>query len=100
VRTWDKPIDLLVIDGDHAEAAVERDWNDWSKFVMPGGAVLFHDACLFEGGWTRPEYGPVKLVDRLFRSGINPEWKIADEVHSTVVVEREQRSCFLESDFH
>jgi predicted O-methyltransferase YrrM len=88
VRTWNSSIDLLVIDGDHAEAAVERDWNDWSRFVEPGGAVLFHDACLFEGGWTRPEYGPVKMVNRLFRSGANPEWKIAEEIHSVVVVER------------
>ena len=88
VRTWGASIDLLVIDGDHAEAAVERDWNDWSRFVKPGGAVLFHDACLFEGGWTRPGYGPVKMVNRFFRSGANPEWKIAEEVHSVLVVER------------
>jgi hypothetical protein len=79
---------LLVIDGDHAEAAVERDWNDWSRFVKPAGAVIFHDACLFEGGWTRPEYGPVKMVNHLFRSGANTEWKIAEEVHSMMVVER------------
>jgi predicted O-methyltransferase YrrM len=88
VRTWNHSIDLLVIDGDHAEAAVERDWNDWSRFVPLGGAVLFHDACLFEGGWTKPEYGPVKIVNRLFRNGANPEWKIAEEVHSVMVVER------------
>jgi predicted O-methyltransferase YrrM len=88
IQTWNNSIDLLVIDGDHAEIAVERDWNDWSPFVKPGGAVLFHDACLFEGGWTRPEYGPVMMVNRLFRSGTNPEWKIAEEVHSVMAVER------------
>jgi predicted O-methyltransferase YrrM len=92
VRTWNHSIDLLVIDGDHSEAAVERDWNDWSRFVPVGGAVLFHDACLFEGGWTKPEYGPVKIVNRLFRNDANPEWKIAGEVHSVMVVERIHRS--------
>jgi len=87
-RTWKSPIDLILIDGDHAEAAVERDWNDWSGFVRPGGVAIFHDACLFDGGWTSPEYGPVKLVNRLFRNGSVPEWKIAEEIHSLLVVER------------
>jgi len=88
VRTWKRPIDLLFIDGDHAEAAVERDWNDWSKFVVPGGVAIFHDACLFEGGWTRPDYGPVKFINRFFRNGNVPEWKIVEEIHSLLVVER------------
>ena len=30
---WKEAIDLILIDGDHAEAAVERDWQDWSHFV-------------------------------------------------------------------
>jgi len=87
-RVWKDPVDLILIDGDHAESAVERDWNDWSGFVKPGGVAIFHDACLFEGGWTSPEYGPVKLVNRLFRSGDAPNWTIAEEIHSLLVVER------------
>ena len=47
VREWTEPIDLFVIDGDHSDTGVERDWNDWSPFVKPGGVVVFHDACLF-----------------------------------------------------
>ena len=35
VREWKEPIDLLLIDGDHAEEAVERDWKEWSGFVRP-----------------------------------------------------------------
>jgi predicted O-methyltransferase YrrM len=88
-REWTAPIDLLVIDGDHSDAGVERDWNDWSRFVKPGGVVIFHDACLFSGGWTRPDYGPVKLVNRLFRAGLTPGWNIVEEVHSLIVVERD-----------
>jgi predicted O-methyltransferase YrrM len=87
-KRWKEPIDLIVIDGDHSEAGVERDWNDWSLFVAPGGVVVFHDARIFDGGWTSPEYGPVKLIDRLFRNGNNPGWKIVEEVHSLVIVER------------
>jgi predicted O-methyltransferase YrrM len=88
VQTWQKPIDLLLIDGDHTETGVERDWNDWGRFVKPGGIAIFHDARLFEGGWTTPDYGPVKLVNRLFRDGSNPDWSIAEETHSLFVVRR------------
>jgi predicted O-methyltransferase YrrM len=88
VRKWERPIDLLLIDGDHAEAAVERDWNDWSHFIRPGGVAIFHDARLFEGGWTTPDYGPVKLVNRLFRNGSDSEWKIAEETHSLFILQR------------
>ena len=90
-RSWNVPIDLLLIDGDHSESAVERDWNDWSRFVMPGGVVLFHDARVFEGGWPGSDWGPVRLVNRLFRNGDNPEWTPAGEVHSLFIVERRKR---------
>lgn len=35
--------DFLFIDGDHTEAGVERDYNDYKEFVRPGGIVAFHD---------------------------------------------------------
>jgi hypothetical protein len=90
-RHWNAPIDLLLIDGDHSESVVERDWNDWSRFVQPEGVVIFHDARVFEGGWPGPDWGPVRLVNRLFRNGQNPEWTIAEEVHSLFIVERCKR---------
>jgi predicted O-methyltransferase YrrM len=88
VRNWNTEIEFLLIDGDHSEDAVRRDWKEWSRFVVPGGVVLFHDARLFRDGWTRAEYGPVKLVDELFRGQALPGWSIVEEVHSLVVVER------------
>jgi hypothetical protein len=87
-RSWNESIDLLLIDGDHAEAAVERDWHDWGRFVRPGGAVIFHDARIFQNGWTSSEYGPVRFVDRFFRSGGAPDWTIVEEIHSLFVVQR------------
>lgn len=87
-KSWEGKIDLLLIDGDHSDAAVERDWNDWSRFVEPGGIVIFHDARLFQSGWTTRDYGPVKFVDRVFRSGGAPEWTIVEETHSLFVVRR------------
>lgn len=87
---WNIPIDLLFIDGDHSDSGVERDWNDWSRFVKVGGVVIFHDARMFRDGWVHREYGPWKLVERLFRDGSAPNWKIVDEAHSMVVLERLQ----------
>lgn len=88
VREWTKPIDLLLIDGDHSYSGVEADWQDWSRFVCKGGIAIFHDARLFDGGWTTPEYGPVRFVDDFLRSGVSPEWSIVEELHSLVVVRR------------
>jgi Methyltransferase domain len=85
---WQEPIDLLLIDGDHSESGVRRDWNEWSRFVRPGGVVIFHDARVFEGGWPGPAWGPVRLLNELFRESQLPEWTIAEEVHSLVIVER------------
>jgi hypothetical protein len=87
-KDWKEPVDLIVIDGDHSENGVQDDWNNWNRFVKPGGVAIFHDACVFEGGWTSPAYGPVKLVDRLFRQGNSPGWSIVEEIHSLLVVER------------
>jgi len=88
VRDWSLPIDLILIDGDHTAEGVERDWNDWSRFVKPDGVVLFHDARLFEGGWTGKDWGPVQLVNRLFRTRVEREWQIVEETHSLVAVKR------------
>jgi predicted O-methyltransferase YrrM len=85
---WQEPIDLLLIDGDHSESGVRRDWNDWNRFVRPGGVVIFHDARVFDGGWAGPEWGPVRLLNELFRESPVPEWTIVEEVHSLVIVER------------
>jgi predicted O-methyltransferase YrrM len=86
---WSAPIDLLFIDGDHLEAGVQRDWDDWHGFIAPGGHVLFHDARQGrEHGRGLP--GPTAVVDRLLRGpdGPPPGWAIAAEVDRTVAVRR------------
>jgi predicted O-methyltransferase YrrM len=83
------PIDFLLIDGDHEPSAVSRDWIDWNPFVLKGGVVAFHDARVFHNGWPKPSDGPVQLVNKLFRAGSSsPAWRIAEEVHSLVLVQR------------
>lgn len=56
--TWDKPIDILHIDGRHRYEDVREDFELWSKFVKPGGVILLHDTCV-----TREPYG----VHRFFQ---------------------------------
>jgi predicted O-methyltransferase YrrM len=87
-RAWNRPIDFLFLDGNHTLEFVSRDWEEWHRFIKPGGRLAFHDARIFENGWPRKEDGPVKLVDSLFRNQHSPNWKIVEEVHSLVIVER------------
>lgn len=84
-QAWDAPIDFLFIDADHRYEAVRRDWEDWSRFVVSGGHVALHDARLFEGGWTTPESGPVRLVPSI---ATLPGWRLVEYADSTVVFRR------------
>jgi predicted O-methyltransferase YrrM len=87
--SWQEPIDLLFVDGNHAAAGVQRDWDDWHGFVAPGGHVLFHDARLSQPG-GRGLAGPTAVVDALVRGpGGSPDgWEIAAEVDRTVALRR------------
>jgi predicted O-methyltransferase YrrM len=40
---WDKPIDLLFIDGSHSYEDVLADFCSFFPYVTPGGLVAFHD---------------------------------------------------------
>jgi hypothetical protein len=42
-KTWKEPIELLWIDGDHRSNGIISDIRLWSKFVIPGGIMAFHD---------------------------------------------------------
>ena len=38
-----RPVDFLFIDGDHSEAGVEADFEDYHRLVRPGGIIAFPD---------------------------------------------------------
>lgn len=69
VKTWDLPIDMLFIDGDHNYEAVKQDYEDWFKHMKTGGIILFHDSRKEDG--TPPEThnkgweGPTRLAKEL-----------------------------------
>src|SRR5947209_4375515 len=90
-RSWTAPVDLVFVDGDHAEDATRLDWELWHAHIAPGGHVLFHDAR--EG---RPDGrglpGPTRVVDELFRGAqALGGWSIAAEVDRTVAVRKNIR---------
>ena len=58
---FDKPIELLFVDGSHVEADVRADFDQWVPKVVEGGWVAFHDTT-----WTA---GPRRVVgERVYRS--------------------------------
>lgn len=41
---FNKTVDLLFIDADHAFDAVKKDWEDWFPKVKTGGIIALHDS--------------------------------------------------------
>jgi predicted O-methyltransferase YrrM len=40
---WATPLALVFIDGGHAFDAALADYRGWSRFLVPGGTLVFHD---------------------------------------------------------
>lgn len=56
-KTFNEPIGLLFIDGDHSYAGARGDYDAWVPKVLPGGTIAMHD--------TRPRSsfdGPHRVV--------------------------------------
>jgi predicted O-methyltransferase YrrM len=79
-RGWTEPVDVVFIDGDHAEEATRVDWALFSPHVTPGGHVLFHDAI---GPHALP--GPQRVVAEV---SAQPGWEVAAEVDRTLAVRK------------
>jgi len=60
-KSWNKPINFLFIDADHSEDSVNRDYVEWSKFVIKGGFIAFHDVVFNEE--SRTWNGPGKVAN-------------------------------------
>lgn len=42
-KVWNKPIDLLIVDGDHRKEGVIRDIEAWKDHIKLNGIIWFHD---------------------------------------------------------
>jgi predicted O-methyltransferase YrrM len=61
VKNFERPIDLLFIDGNHDYQAVLADFRDWTPMVVSGGLICMHDV----GNPAIP--GPQQVVDEELR---------------------------------
>ncbi len=70
-RTWDRPLRLLWIDGDHTWAGARTDFDTFARYLVPGGIVAFHDVLhryegpvrtMVEGPLASRLYGPCGVV--------------------------------------
>jgi hypothetical protein len=62
IPSWNKPISLLWIDGNHEYEAVKRDFCAWTPFLLPGGCVILHDS-------SAPASGPFRVVQESLGRG-------------------------------
>jgi predicted O-methyltransferase YrrM len=60
--SWDEPIRLLWIDGDHTYAGAKDDFDGFAPHVNPGGVIALHDA-------LNAFSGPIRVfVEQMLRS--------------------------------
>ena len=84
VAEWSDPIDFLRIDGLHTLEGVQRDWIDWSPFVVPGGRAVVRCDVVTE---TAEEHvqGDEIVPWILARES---DWELAARVETTAVLRR------------
>ena len=75
---WDRPIDLLFIDGLHDRLNVERDFRHFERFLRPDAVALFHD---YAGYYP----GVVEFVDLLVAE---EGWAMAERARSMAMLVR------------
>jgi predicted O-methyltransferase YrrM len=72
VQGWQRPIDMIFIDGDHSYAGVKRDWQLFMPHVRQFGVVVFHDTLWdlrADLGAANEDMGVPKFVEELRSEG-------------------------------
>jgi methyltransferase family protein len=80
-KRWEKPIEFLWIDADHARVGLAADIRAWCPHVIVGGMVAFHDYPGVDS--SRTVWKPISKM--LFGDPLN--WRmVSDREHGTIVV--------------
>jgi predicted O-methyltransferase YrrM len=66
---WQRPIDLLFIDGDHSYEGVKQDWTLFSPHLTRFGITVFHDTSWELHGAKRPDMGVPRFLEELRAAG-------------------------------
>ena len=75
VEDWDKPIDLLHIDGRHLYEDVKEDFENWVPMVKDGGWVWLHDTQV-----KSRNFGIYKYFKLLKKQ--HPDWEFSERFES------------------
>lgn len=73
--SWQDPVGLLFLDGDHAYDAIRRDIDIWNGHVVPSGIVAFDDA-------SDPAGGPSMVIAELIASGEYRSHATVGKIHA------------------
>jgi cephalosporin hydroxylase len=68
-QLYGRPLDVLVLDGDHLYPGIQADWELYGRLVRPGGLILLHD--IYSAGDLRCEvwkFWPGKV------KALPPDW--------------------------
>jgi predicted O-methyltransferase YrrM len=71
-QAWNRPIDLLFIDGDHSYEGVKADWELFLPHLTPWATVVFHDTLWDlrpDPAIARADMGVPRFVDELRLAG-------------------------------
>lgn len=79
-KAWERPIDLLFIDGLHDYDSVAMDFKAWECFIKEDGCIALHDSSKL-GKWP----GPVQVVEEAVAMAV---WRVANFADATTVLER------------
>lgn len=86
---WPKhAISLLFIDGCHKYEQVKRDFDNWSRYVIEDGYIMFHDS---KSG------GPKRVVDEII-NGEYQGWVLEKQVKTITVLKNE--NSFIRHRLH
>jgi predicted O-methyltransferase YrrM len=74
-RVWQTPLSLIFIDGSHSYESVLNDYKIWSKHLIVGGYLLFHDIFPdpFQGGQAPYQVYQIAVASGLFKE--EPRYK-------------------------
>ena len=67
-RCWDTGLGMVFIDGGHAAETVRIDYESWTRHILPGGYLVFHDIFMNpeEGGQAPLEVYRLAVSSGLF----------------------------------
>ncbi|HUT04470.1 MAG TPA: class I SAM-dependent methyltransferase [bacterium] len=82
---WNRPIDLLFIDGNHSYESVRRDFLEWSPFIKPGGYLVMHDAS-FDPNFRHQD--PIRVAREFVLN--NSEWVDHKQIRHMLIVRKAQ----------